>query len=138
MLFTESGKPRSGSERRAGAVSELGGQASGQGRHRDCVFADGWEGAGEVTEERCVHRNEKRRPGRSKVNEIRRMKKNQTRDPHDEAKCGVHGAQSARSQGTECAKACLLQCLDRTSVDKTHEWKWPDLILPFLMVHLTT
>jgi len=43
-----------------------------------------------------VHRNEKRRPGHSKVNEIRRMKNHQKRDPDNEAKRGVSGVQSSR------------------------------------------
>jgi len=60
-----------------------------------------------------VHRNEKRRPGHSKVNEIRRMKNHQKRDPDNEAKRGVSGVQSSRSLGRECLKGLL------TSVSKS-------------------
>lgn len=59
----------------------LQGESGVQGGHTQKLSStDGWEGAGEVSEGRCVHRSEKRRPGRSKVNEIRRMKKNQKKD----------------------------------------------------------
>lgn len=64
------------------------------------------------------------------------MKENQKRDP-DEAMRAVSGARSSRSQGRGCPKASLLQRLNHTSVEKTQGWKWPDLLLPLLMAHVT-
>lgn len=70
----------------------------------------GCRGMGEVTEGRCVHRNQKRRSGHSKVNGIRRIK-NQERDPDDEAKSG--GDTGLRAPE---AKAYSLQCLNHISM----------------------